>query len=137
MENRNRETEQIKSCMQIVSSKTGVGRRLTKEEKEVAAKELKTLAEKESKMVRGRFQNFECKGAAFGFMYRKFATDPLEKYTMEDGEVYEIPLRVAKHLNSNVFFETARHKNKEKNLTFKEKVKRVGFQSLDFEDLMN
>ena len=64
MENRNRETEQPKSCVQIVSSKTNVGRKLSKEEKEVAAKELRALADKESKMVRGRFQNFECKGAA-------------------------------------------------------------------------
>lgn len=136
MENRNREQEQPKSCVEIVSTKTYVGKKLTKEEKEIAAKELKVLHDKDSRMVRGRFQNFECPTASFGFMHRIYAQDPMEKYTMEDGEIYEIPLRVAKHLNSGVFFETSRHKNKSGTLTFKEKVKRVGFQSLDFENLM-
>ena len=55
----------------------------------------------ESRIVKGRFQCFEPVGGTVTFSFKKYKNDPVASYTMKDGEVYEVPLAVARHLNAN------------------------------------
>ena len=53
----------------------------------------------DSKKVRGVFRCREPLGGSVTFCYREYKWDPVQWFTMNDGEIYEIPLGVAKHLN--------------------------------------
>lgn len=58
----------------------------------------KTLAEirreEGDQLFEGRFRNLESPGSELTFTYN------MKKYTLKDGEVTKLPLRVAKHLNN-------------------------------------
>ena len=71
------------------------------------------------------------------FVFREFKGDPVEKYAMKDGQIYEIPLGVARHLNKNCWYPiheymTDEHGNKLQKIGTK--VRRCSFQSLEFID---
>jgi hypothetical protein len=44
------------------------------------------------------------KADASDFVYRAYKWDDVERYTLNDGEIYELPLGVAKHLNKNGWY---------------------------------
>jgi hypothetical protein len=108
--------------------------------KEQVEKQLKADHEKDSVMVRGKFIFHEVPGGSLGFVFRKYKWDPIEKYEMRDGEVYSVPLKVAKHLNTACAYPTYTFKNDEQGrpvTTIGEKVRRCSFQSLEFVDESN
>ncbi|MCE5319398.1 MAG: hypothetical protein LLG04_18790, partial [Parachlamydia sp.] len=53
------------------------------------------------KLVKGRFKNYETPGAGATIILKKYHEKYMPMFTkkMADGEVYEIPLYVARHLN--------------------------------------
>lgn len=55
----------------------------------------------ESRMVKGVFRCREPEGGNVEFFFKKYKWDPVQHYVMFDGEVYEVPLAVARHLNKN------------------------------------
>lgn len=55
----------------------------------------------ESRLVKGVFRCREPEGGSVKFAFRKYKWDQTQWYTMFDGEVYEVPLAVARHLNKN------------------------------------
>ena len=55
----------------------------------------------ESKMVKGIFRCRQPQGGSVKFCFKKYKGDPIKWYTMFDGEVYTVPLAVARHLNEN------------------------------------
>jgi len=61
--------------------------------------ELKKIMEEESKLVKGRFKNYESPGGPLPLCCSKFPNQPVYKKTFQDGETYEVPLWVARHLN--------------------------------------
>jgi hypothetical protein len=61
--------------------------------------ELKKLMEEESKIVRGRFKNYETPGGNLPFQSRKYPNQEVFKIVFQDGGVYDVPLWVARHLN--------------------------------------
>lgn len=70
--------------------------------KEIGRAKLAKIIEEEGKRyVKGRFRNYETPGASAEIQVRKFPEDkvPMFKKRMNDNEVYEIPLYVARHLN--------------------------------------
>lgn len=100
---------------------------------------LEAKREEEAKMVRGVFRFHEVPGGCMEFMYRKYAGDPVQKYSMHDGEIYEVPLGVARHLNTNCWYPLYGHSDRAQQevagtaaQVVKEKVRRCSFQSLDF-----
>lgn len=106
------------------------------------AKKLEEKRLEERKMVRGIFRFHEVPGGQMDFVFRKYADDPLEKFSMKDGEVYEVPLGVARHLNSNCWYPVYGYSEKSQAnvaesalMNIKEKIKRCSFQSLDFTEL--
>lgn len=98
---------------------------------------LKYQRDKDREMVRGKFIFHEVPGGSMSFPFKAYKEDPVENFTMMDGEVYSVPLGVAKHLNKNCWYpvhaftfdETGR-----KTMKIGSKVRRCSFQSLEFVD---
>ena len=63
----------------------------------------------ENRMVKGIFRCREPAGGSVTFPFKKYKWDPVRFYTFIDGETYEIPLMVARHLNENCNY--AEHTN--------------------------
>ena len=78
----------------------GVKTKVENDPSEPMSDKLERQRLEESKLVRGIFQDREVKGGSVKFPFKKFKGDQIVFYTLVDGEEYEIPLAVAKHLNS-------------------------------------
>lgn len=95
--------------------------------------------EKDRVKVKGKFIFHEVPGGAVSFTYRKYQQEQPQNYTFKDGDIYEIPLGVAKHLNKNCWYpqyEFARGDDKTQDLQkVGQKIRRMSFQSLEFVDI--
>lgn len=107
--------------------------------KEVKQKNnLRYQRDKDREMVRGIFKFYEVPGGVMEFMFKKYKEDQLEKYSLVDGQIYTIPLGVAKHLNNNCWYPVHAYTTDESgrpSVKVGQKVKRCGFQSLEFVDI--
>ena len=74
-------------------------RQHTDEQKKRFKTDLKKMYEEEKQLVKGRFLCFEPRGGQVSFVFRKYEWDQPMEYNLKDGEEYEIPLSVARHLN--------------------------------------
>ena len=74
---------------------------LTSDQKKAAKDKLDKEYKIESKIVKGVFKNLEAPGGEIKFPFKRYAQDPLQLYTLQDGGTYDLPLCVAKHLNNN------------------------------------
>lgn len=72
---------------------------VTKTAKELAKEKLKDLIAEETRVVKGIFQCFETPGLTVKIFVRKYPGIPAFEKLMTDGEIYEVPLYVARHLN--------------------------------------
>lgn len=63
----------------------------------------------ESQLVKGIFRMHEPAGGMVRFPFRKYKWDQVQWYTMQDGETYEVPLAVARHLNQNCSYAVHSH----------------------------
>ena len=61
--------------------------------------ELKKFMDEESKMVTGRFKNYETPGGNLPFTGGKYPGQPIFSKEFLDGETYKVPLWVARWLN--------------------------------------
>lgn len=82
------ENEEIVSVIEESSSCKDESKRL-----------LKQFIEEETKIVKGKFRNFETPGTNARIQVKKYAEVPMFDKIMEDGWTYEVPLYVARHLN--------------------------------------
>lgn len=104
------------------------------------SQELHMQRERDREMVKGKFIFHEVPGGQMDFVFKKYKGDPIEKFSMKDGEIYTVPLGVAKHLNTNCSYPSYDYKNDEQGrpvLSVKEKIRRCSFQSLEFVDIEN
>lgn len=69
--------------------------------KKLSAEEWKKKRERDHKMVKGIFRFLESPGGTMQFAFKKWAGDEVLHYSLTDGEIVEVPLMVAKHLNQN------------------------------------
>lgn len=60
--------------------------------------------QEESRLIKGIFQDNELKGGTLKFPFKKFQGDQIVTYNLTDGQEYDLPLSVVKHLNSNCFY---------------------------------
>lgn len=105
---------------------------------EVKKPNLKYMREKDRELVKGIFRFHEVPGGTMSFSFKAYKEDPVENYTLVDGEVYTLPLGVAKHLNKNCWYPIhAYAQDGEGKSTVKvgQKVRRASFQSLEFIDI--
>lgn len=98
---------------------------------------LKQQQQEDRKMVRGKFVFHECPGGTMMFSFRKYKEDPVENFSLTDGQIYTVPLGVAKHLNTNCWY--PKHEFTQTEGTpipiIGKKVRRCSFQSLEFMDI--
>jgi hypothetical protein len=140
MENLNALPEETPKKLRKESEFAARDREIIEEErrfKEARAIENERKRRKDREPVRGIFRFHEVPGGQMGFNYKEYKGDPMEKFEMIDGQVYTIPLGVAKHLNTNCWYPTYSYKNDDAGrptMSVGEKVRRVSFQSLEFVD---
>lgn len=72
---------------------------LSKTDKEASRSKLEMFMKEETRLVKGRFRNFDRPGGPETITVRKYPNIPMFQQEMWDGEVYEIPLYVARFLN--------------------------------------
>jgi len=93
------------------------------------------LRDKDREKVKGVFNYYENKDGVLRFAFRKYEGDPIEQYELKDGQVYTLPLGVAKHLNTSGAYRTHEYAIGEDGKP-KQKIgtpaRRYGFQSLEF-----
>ena len=97
------------------------------------------LRDKDKEKVRGMFKYYEVPGGQFSFVYGPiYKGDTTERYDLEDGKIYTLPLGVAKHLNKNGWYPEHKHAVDEHGRPIAvvgTKHRRFGFQSLEFVDI--
>lgn len=98
---------------------------------------IEQLKNQDAQKVRGVFHWLENPGGVFSFVFRQYKGEPVMRYSLKDGETYELPLGVVKHLNKNVGrFEhfSLLDKDGRPSQLAKRRIRRVSFESLDFMD---
>lgn len=108
-----------------------------KKEKELSKGNLRYQRDKDREMVKGIFRFYEVPGGSMEFVFKKYKEDPVERFTLYDGQVYSIPLGVAKHLNKDCWYPLHSHildENGKPSMKVNQRVARCGFQSLEFVD---
>jgi hypothetical protein len=104
--------------------------------------DVRAMRAEERKPVKGIFKFYDVPGGLMEFNYLKYKGDPIEKYSLVDGEVYTLPLGVARHLNKNGAYPVHSFtlaENGSVSSRIGRMVRRFAFQSLEFmelEDLM-
>lgn len=112
------------------------------ERKKLTKADIAKMREKDREMVRGVFRFYEVPGGTMSFVYKAYDGEQADRYDMIDGQVYSIPLGVARHLNKNLWYPEYDYIKGEstdgqtKNIMkVTKKVRRCGFQSLEFMDI--
>jgi hypothetical protein len=111
---------------------------LTSQKKANLQQNLKYQHDKDREMVKGIFRFYEVPGGSMSFVIKMYKQDEVERYDLVDGQVYTIPLGVAKHLNKNGWYPEHEYKLDEYGKAVQrigKKVRRFGFQSLEFVDI--
>ncbi len=105
--------------------------------REQMAKRLEEMRKKNSKLVKGIFRFYEVPNGKLEFVYSEYPGERVQTYRLFDGKIYEIPLGVARHLNKNGSYPVHERKLNDAGEIEEgpsKKVRRFGFQSLDFID---
>ena len=74
---------------------------------------LKYQRDKDREPVKGIFRFYEVAGGVLSFVFKAYKEDPVESFTLHDGQVYTLPLGVAKHLNKNCWYPIHAHSKDE------------------------
>lgn len=132
----------------VKEENTGVVRTIDPTAKPAPKKDkpnLKYQRDKDRVPVKGIFRFYEAPGGTLSFCFRAYKEDPIEQFALKDGEVYTLPLGVAKHLNKTGWYPEYEFIQGEKNVVgafspeghimrVSRKIRRYGFQSLEFVD---
>ncbi len=84
------------------------GRRM-RPTKKTSSEELEKLRKEANKNVKGIFRCHEPKNGEVTLVWREYKGDPVRRWTLRDGQEYEIPLGLAKHLNNNCKYYIHKH----------------------------
>jgi hypothetical protein len=98
---------------------------------------LKWQRDRDREPVKGKFIFHEVPGGSISFNFKQYKEDPVERFDLVDGQVYTIPLGVARHLNKNCWYPVhayAMNEDGSKVMKIGHKVRRCSFQSLEFMD---
>ena len=93
---------------------------------------------KDNEPVKGIFRFHEVPGGTMEFSFLKYKGDQVKNYKLVDGEIYTIPLMVAKHLNKGCWYPVHSFAQDEEGRSLQkigQKVRRCSFQSLEFVDI--
>ena len=104
-------------------------------EKAMLAKRIEFERTQDHVPVKGQFLNYEVDGGEMKFSFKKYKGDATKHYTLTGGLYYELPLMVAKWLNTGGVVQEYEYKtaaNGMPAMTLGHKRHRVGFQSFEF-----
>ncbi len=107
-------------------------------DKKTVKQNLRYLRDKYREKVKGIFRFHEVPGGSMSFCYKEFKEDDVERFDFIDGQMYTIPLGVAKHLNTNCWYPLHAYQQDENGVAVArigQKVRRCSFQSLEFMDI--
>jgi hypothetical protein len=105
-----------------------------KKEGKLTEREIAYLKAKDMEPVRGIFHFWECKGGILKFDLMKYKNTKPD-WEMVDGQMYTVPLYVAKHLNTTGFVEEEKTIQDPVTLGYrkiKQNRRRYSFESLEF-----
>ncbi len=105
-----------------------------KKEGKLTEREIAYLKAKDLENVRGIFHFWECKGGILKFDLMKYKNTKPD-WEMVDGQMYTVPLYVAKHLNTTGFIEEEKTIQDPVTLGYrkiKQNRRRYSFESLEF-----
>ena len=124
---------------QVPATQASQGAPLAPEKKAPKEKpNLRYMRDKDREMVTGIFRFYEIPGGSMSFSFKKYKEDPIERFDLVDGVTYRIPLGVARHLNKNGWIPVHQYSVDETGkpmIRIGQKVRRFGFQSLEFIDI--
>ena len=106
--------------------------------KKITKKDIEYMRDRDRELVKGIFKFYESRGGSLSFYFKKWPGDPIEKYTLHDGQVHTIPRGLAEHLNKNGWYPEHKYildENGKPKAAIKDKIRRFGFHGLDFIDL--
>ncbi|HEY5236102.1 MAG TPA: hypothetical protein VIJ14_07990 [Rhabdochlamydiaceae bacterium] len=72
----------------------------TAEEKLKSAERIKKIQKEGEKMIKGIFEFVDAQGGWFDFSYRFYPGEPVRTVKITHGEIVDIPMDMAKHLNN-------------------------------------
>lgn len=79
-----------------------------KDEKKITklelAKNLEAMRERDNDLVTGIFRYIEHPRGTLRFRFKKYANDEYKAYELVDGQKYNLPRMIARHLNNNVHY---------------------------------
>ena len=108
-----------------------------KEDKKVSPI-INQMRKRDAQIVKGQFHYLECPGGILSFNYKAYAGDPVVRYDLTDGEVRELPLGVARHLNTNVAVPEHQYlldKNGRPSSIVNKKTRRCSFENIGFTEI--
>lgn len=73
---------------------------LTAEQKQKSAEKIKKLQKEGEKMIKGMFEFTDAQGGWLDFSYRFYPGEPVRTVHITHGEIVDIPLDLARHLNN-------------------------------------
>jgi hypothetical protein len=92
--------------------------------------------DKDRELVKGIFHFYEVPNGILEFNLKIYKGDPVAFYQLKDGEIYTLPLGVAKHLNTSGKYPEHEHAlapdGKQNIIKVGRMVSRYGFESLEF-----
>lgn len=121
---------------QVVESQTEKNQSIKTEKKPKPT--LRYMRDKDREPVKGIFKFYEVPGGQVSFCYKAYKEDEVERYDLVDGQIYTLPLGVAKHLNKNGWYPVHAYAVDENGKSVQKigsKTRRFGFQSLEFVDI--
>lgn len=106
--------------------------------KEELADHLRKERVRDAELVKGIFHLHEAPGGSLSFCYRKYKGEPIRRYDLNDGQICELPLGVAKYLNKSGLYPVHCYKRNEQGMLSQQigkNVRRYSFTSLQFIDV--
>jgi len=97
--------------------------------------DIENMRAQDNEKVRGTFNFLEVPGGTLKFPFLKYKGDPVEVYELIDGQQYEVPLRVAKHLNETGWYPVHAYEmdtQGKPSVRVGKKVRRYSFTSSEF-----
>jgi len=65
----------------------------------------------DAKKIKGIFRDLEVKGGTLNFFFKKWPGDEIMPYSLTDGQEYDLPVGVIKHLNNIHYIEDSYSKD--------------------------
>ncbi len=90
----------------LTERKEDTSRKVTKLE---LAKKMDAMWERDNELVSGIFRYLEHPNGTLNFRYKKYARDEYKHYELKDGERYQLPRMVVRHLNNDVYYKEYKH----------------------------